>query len=198
MKEAPDKIGKDGRRRRYWLCRCECGNSKVVYEDNLKYKKTVSCGCLQKEMASKANTKHGETDSRLYGVWCAMKRRCYNEEVPEYRLYGGRGIRMCKSWKESYEAFRDWAMNAGYNPDANRGTCTIDRIDNNKGYSPENCRWVDQKTQMNNVSYNIHITHDGITHTISEWADIYNMTRDKLYQRLFVYGYDFESAVNKR
>lgn len=185
------------RTRRRWLCKCDCGNTKVVYHDNLLGDKTHSCGCIQKEAASRSNTTHGETDTRLYGVWCAMKRRCYNPDVPEYKNYGGRGITMCDDWKNSYELFRDWALSTGYDCNAGRGKCTIDRIDNNSGYCPENCRWVDQQAQMNNVRYNRHITYNNETHTIAEWSRITGIPYSVLRQRISRYGYDIGQAIQK-
>lgn len=195
---AEDFIRKDGRHRARWLCRCDCGNEKVVYGENLTRNVTKSCGCLQKERASETKTVHGDTDSRLYGVWCAIKRRCFNEEDPAYHRYGGRGIIMCEEWKNDYSSFREWALNHGYDINALRGECTIDRIDNDKGYYPDNCRWTDQKTQMSNVSYNHYETYNGETHTIAEWARKYNMPYSKLFQRVSYYGYTMEEALNKK
>lgn len=123
-----------------------------------------------------------------------MKSRCNNPNTPEYHRYGGRGITVCKEWENSYIEFRDWAYDNGYNPNLPRGVCTIDRIDNDKGYCPENCRWVSQKEQMNNVSYNHYETLNGETHTLAEWAKIYNVPYYQIINRLRN-GYDIESAL---
>lgn len=192
-----DVVTKDGRRRTAWNCKCDCGNTKVVLADNLKMNKTTSCGCFQKERASDALIKHGDTDSRLYNVWSAMKRRCFNKDVPEYSLYGGRGITMCDEWRDDYSSFKKWAVDNGYDYNAPRGKCTIDRIDVNGNYSPDNCRWVDQKTQMNNVTYNHIVEYKGKTYTVKELSDETGISYDKLLQRINRYGYTVEDAVEK-
>lgn len=198
LERVDDAVSANGRRRSRWLCQCDCGNKKIVFAENLTGGKTESCGCLQKERASFTNASHGDTDSKLYNVWCAMKRRCYNPRVKEYPLYGGRGITVCDEWRENYASFMDWSINNGYDKTLPRGKCTLDRIDNNGNYSPDNCRWVDQKTQMNNVGYNHYETYEGETHTIAEWADLYNIPYAKLLQRLTRYGYDIGKALNKK
>lgn len=99
-----------------------------------------------------------------------MKGRCYNPNDKRYNSYGARGITVCDEWKNDFEAFQKWAESTGYRPDAKRGECTIDRIDNNKSYSPENCRWVNNQTQANNKSNNIILTYNGKSQTISQWA----------------------------
>ena len=192
-----DSVSEKGRHRSRYLCKCDWGKEKIVFGENLTGGKTKSCGCFQKEQASKANTTHGDTDSRLYNVWSAMKRRCFNSEVPEYHLYGGRGITMCDDWRDNYGSFRNWAYANGYDANAKRGDCTIDRIDVNGNYEPSNCRWVSQKAQMNNVSYNHLIEYNGEKHTVAEWADIYNMPYARLSQRITKYGYSFEEAISK-
>ena len=195
--QADDQISPDGRHRKMWLCQCDCGNKKTVNGDNLRDRRTISCGCFQKKRAHDANTVHGDTDSRLYNVWSAIKRRCYNSKVPEYKNYGGRGISMCKDWKDDYSSFRDWAYQAGYDKAAPRGVCTIDRIDNDGDYSPNNCRWVTQKMQMNNVRYNRHVEYQGESYTISQLAELVGIPYERLYQRIGVYGFNVEDAINK-
>ena len=189
-----DYVAPNGKHRKQYKCLCDCGSEKVIIGENLSRGLTLSCGCLQKERASQSNTKHGETDSRLYNIWCAMKRRCLNPNVPEYLLYGGRGISICDAWMD-YSNFSNWANNTGYDSNAKRGQCTIDRIDVDGDYCPENCRWVTQQEQMNNVRYNHYVTYNGETHTIAEWARLYNMPYAKLSQRLNRYGYDIEKAL---
>lgn len=193
---AEDRVYKDGRKRIAWNCRCDCGNTKEVLGENLKSGYTKSCGCLQKEKAAMAQLKHGEADSRLYNVWSAIKRRCFNSTVPEYHRYGGRGITMCNEWLD-YEVFSNWARANGYRDDAPRGECTIDRIDNNGDYCPDNCRWVNQQDQMNNVSYNHYVTYNGENHTVAEWSRIYNIPYTRLLQRLNRYKMTPEKALSK-
>ena len=133
---------------KFWECLCDCGNIHVVNRDHLGID-TNSCGCLKKEMLRAKRFRHGEARTRLHRIWCSMNERCNNPNTDERHIYYDRGIRVCDEWK-SYEAFRDWALANGYDPKAKRGVTTIDRIDNNKGYSPDNCRWVDNKANQRN------------------------------------------------
>lgn len=192
---AENAYRKNGKPRRRWNCVCDCGARKVIYGENLTQGKTLSCGCLQKERASTSRTTHGASTSHLYGVWCAMKSRCSNPTVKEYHRYGGRGITVCNDWKDSFETFAQWAYATGYDESAIRGECTLDRIDNNGSYSPDNCRWVTQKEQMNNVSYNHVYEYNGEQHSVAEWAQIYHIPYGKLLQRLTRYGYNIEKAL---
>lgn len=136
-----------------WLCKCDCGSEKVILAASLLSGGTKSCGCLSREVATAKGQKtatHGESKTRLYRIWSGMKRRIHNPNCQRYKNYGGRGIRICKEWDESYEAFRDWALKNGYDSEAPYGQCTIDRINVDGDYEPDNCRWADMKTQANN------------------------------------------------
>jgi hypothetical protein len=108
-----------------------------------------------------------------------MKQRCGNEKNDSHHYYGERGINVCDEWADDYETFRDWAISNGYSDEL-----TLDRKDNNKGYYPDNCRWVDRYTQMNNTRRTRHVTYNDETHSISEWARILNVTTNTLYYRL--------------
>ena len=133
-----------------WICVCECGNQIITRGCNLKNGNTKTCGCSRRN-SQKTQYKHGLYKHRLYGVWANMKERCYNPKATEYSAYGGRGIAVCKEWRDNFKAFYDWAISNGYDETAPRGQCTIDRIDNDKGYSPDNCRWISQKAQYTNT-----------------------------------------------
>lgn len=140
-----------------WRCRCECGGVKNAATAHLKSGAIKSCGCLQEDHLRQLHEKHvthGDSRhgayKRLYTVWIDMRVRCRNPHDHAFKDYGGRGISVCKEWDDSYEAFKDWAINTGYDPEAPRGKTTLDRIDVNGDYCPENCRWVDSKAQASN------------------------------------------------
>lgn len=132
-----------------WLCRCDCGTMKDVTAYELTSGKTRSCGCLQKESRHLRKVPNGR-GTRLYNVWKSMKGRCYTPSCSSYKYYGARGIKVCDEWKDDYQAFYEWAMSSGYDPDAPQGKCTIDRINVDGDYEPSNCRWVDAATQNAN------------------------------------------------
>ena len=133
-----------------WLCQCDCGNTKTTTVTMLNSGKTSSCGCYKIEKARANLTTHNKRNTRLYTIWNHMKDRCYNPKATSYKHYGGRGIKVCDEWKNSFKAFYDWAYSNGYDENAPRNKCTIDRINNDGDYEPSNCRWVDAKIQASN------------------------------------------------
>lgn len=136
-----------------WLFRCDCGRTVVVRGRDVRSGHTKSCGCLGSEQRSingRSKTKHGMSGTRLYGVWRGMKKRCYCRNHPHFKDYGGRGITVCAEWKDDFSAFAKWAIGNGYDDHAGKGECTLDRIDPDKGYSPDNCRFSDMVVQQNN------------------------------------------------
>ena len=130
-----------------WKCRCECGKYVVVKGLHLKSGHTQSCGCRKLEMHTERLTKHGKSGTKLYDVWCAMKERCHNPNCERYKDYGARGIFVCDKWRESFEAFYEDVSKL---PHFGEDGYTLDRKDNDKGYSPDNCRWATYKEQRNN------------------------------------------------
>lgn len=128
-----------------WHCLCDCGEETIVFGGDLRRGHTLSCGCLQINRCSEIHSRHNLCKSRLYRIWGAMKTRCYNPKFQYFKNYGGRGIIICKEWLNDFQAFYKWAMSHGY-----RDGLSIDRIDNDKGYSPDNCRWVTMKEQRHN------------------------------------------------
>ena len=129
----------------YWKCKCDCGNIIEQTTNELLSGRIVSCGCYLKNRIS-PNKSHGDSDSYLYSKWFHMKSRCYSVNAGNYPRYGGRGIRVCDEWKNSYEAFKKWAYLNGYDPNSSE-KLTVDRLDPNDDYCPENCRWIPLREQ---------------------------------------------------
>ena len=179
-----------------WKCRCDCGVECTVLAQNLKKGHTTSCGCYREEKRPTQQFKHGYRHTRIYGVYGKLKGRCCNPNNPSYPRYGGRGITICDEWMNNPESFCRWAYEHGYKEDAKYGECTIERIDNSKGYSPENCRIANEKEQANNRRSNLLIEHNGETKTLAQWRDYFGMTQGKAYYHLVLKGRTIQYLID--
>lgn len=197
LEQVEDYVTPNGQHYARWFCECACPEHNRVYVtgSDLKKGNVKSCGCLRLELTvqmGKSTRKHGESHenkSRLYGIWVDMKQRCTNEKHRSYKRYGGRGISVCDEWFNNYLKFKEWAIENGYND-----CLTIDRIDNDKGYEPNNCCWSTMKAQGNNRSTNHIIEYSGQSHTISEWSQITGINYNTLRKRLRL-GWDAENVL---
>lgn len=156
-----------------YKCICDCGNTTYVKSCHLVSGHTKSCCCL-------SGKNHNKSHTRLYNILDSMKQRCYNSNNNNYINYGGRGITICDEWLNDFMAFYNWAYENGYDD-----TLTIDRIDNNKSYSPTNCRWVDRKVQANNTRHNVLLTYDGKTQNMKQWSKELDISYSTLCNRYY-------------
>lgn len=170
----------------WWLFKCDCGKDVTTNSNNVRSGRIKSCGCWQKERL----ITHGKSNTKLFSVWSRMRERCTNENRRDFHRYGGRGITVCDEWRNDFQAFYDWAMANGYDDNL-----TIDRLDNDGNYCPNNCRWATQKEQANNRSTNIFITYNGNTLTVTQWAEKTGVLCDTLSKRLNKYGWSVEKAL---
>lgn len=165
----------------YWFCECDCGNVVSVRADCLKSGTTKSCKCLWTAEESH-HKKHGMSSTKLYHVFYAMLQRCENEKDKRYRDYGERGIRVCDEWKANPESFLKWAMENGY-----KEGLTIERVDNNKGYSPENCKWITiaerQKNKRPRGNMDILLEYNGKRVNLMQLSTLVGMNYHTLYFR---------------
>lgn len=191
LAEAPRHIRANGQRVRIWKCRCSCGNIRYLNKRELESGKRKSCGCKHDEYLSKSNTEHGDSHLRLHNIWSGMRARCYCETDYHFKWYGGRGIKMADEWRDNYASFKEWALSSGYEP-----CLSIDRVDNNGDYTPENCRWVTQKEQSNNTRRNHYISAFGETLTLTQWAEKTSIAAPTIRRRLKS-GWTPEEALTK-
>ena len=173
-------VKEDGKIGEYtaWLCKCDCGKMKRVRINALRSGSTKSCGCGVGEMARKRTIKYSVRNNKLYHVWYGMVDRCKNPKHKFYHRYGGRGICVCDEWID-YDMFATWALANGY-----KEGLSIDRINNDGNYEPSNCRWATTKEQHNNTSQCSFKTINGITKSVSEWAEEYGIRHGLVLHRL--------------
>lgn len=167
-----------------WLCKCECGKHCVVYGQDLKRGKQVSCGCWNTEK----RTSHGMSRTHVNSVWRQMRDRCNNPKNPSYKNYGGRGIEVCDRWSK----FENFIADMGDRP----GGYTLDRIDNSKGYSPDNCRWATMMQQLNNRRNNRYIEWNGESKTLAEWSRTTGVSWFTLRARIDRLGWTIDRALS--
>lgn len=194
LERADDYIRPNGKRVIRWKCICDCGVTKIVRSSSLRDGTTVSCGCYCREIHTTHGGCAGRKNERLYAVWANIKGRCYTITDDAYELYGGRGIKMCDEWHYDYGSFREWALNNGYDETACSHQCTLDRIDTNGNYCPENCRWADPEVQQNNKRTNFIIEYCGEKHTLAQWSRILDIDMIVLWSRLRKHKWTVEKA----
>ena len=174
-------VGKSKHGSLIWECICDCGKTKEIVSSNLMQGKTKSCGCYHRERATEANTIHGYSSrfvtKRIYTIWSKMLHRCQPSKANS-KTYYDRGITVCEEWKD-FETFKDWAYSHGYSDEL-----SIDRINNDEGYRPDNCRWATPTTQARNRRTSRMIEIDGKTKCLKEWCDIYEINYGTVQSRL--------------
>lgn len=177
-----------------WLCRCDCGSQpRGVLTNALTSGRSTSCGCSQKDSASEFCkthfTTHNSSKTRLYKIWAGIKKRCTSPNAFNYKDYGGRGIEICSEWLD-FDCFKNWAVENGYKEDL-----SIDRIDVDGNYTPENCRWVTCVVQANNRRNNTFYEVDGVVMTLADWARKYNLNYKSLHKQITSGKAKFEDII---
>lgn len=187
--------GRDKNGRIRWRCKCDCGKEVSIATYSLNGG-VQSCGCLQHDIARNSHLIHGDCKrggkrTRLFGIWAGIRNRILNPNNHAYPRYGGRGIKICDEWQE-YIKFKEWALSHGYNE-----KLTIDRIDVNGDYSPENCRWASYEVQANNSRKNIFWKYKGECLTIAQWAKKLNVNPTRLWNRVYNHKWSVERALTE-
>jgi hypothetical protein len=195
-----ERAGSTKHKKALWRCKCDCGNETIVCGSTMLKGETKSCGCITKENAillGEKNIKHGQRNAIIYHIWRGIKSRCFNKNDPCYEFYGKKGITVCEKWRNSFQAFYDWALANGYKEEtllSGKSKLSIDRIDNNGNYCPENCRWATYKEQARNRTNNLWVTYKNETLTLAEWCEKLKLPYDRTQRRLYK-GMSFEKAI---
>jgi hypothetical protein len=173
-----------------WLFQCDCGNKKELFRHHVVGGTTKSCGCWAKERTSTLNKSHGLRKHPLYYIWRGMKIRCYNKNAPFYKNLGGRGIIICDEWKSDFQAFYAWANNNGW-----QKGLILDRIDVNKHYEPNNCRFVTPKESSNNKTNNVKIYYHNKCYTVQQMIELLDLNPHKF--RKYCLKYSLEISIER-
>lgn len=179
IKRTSDHYYPSGRHDVCYTCQCDCGNVVDVLGIHLRSEHTISCGCFRVDTSRQAMTTHGMTNTRLHNIWKNMLERCFNHDHKNYDIYGGRGITVCDEWKDNFKSFAEWSFENGY-----ADYLSLDRVNVDDGYSPDNCRWVTQKDQCNNTRRNINVTISNETKTLKQWAEYYGLKYGTIVSRV--------------
>lgn len=183
--------GSDLSNHKAWFCKCKCGNVVKSQAGLMKAGRIVSCGCFHNERRIEVNLKHGfsKRKNKTYSIWKGMRARCNNANNPAFHRYGGRGIKVCERWND----FENFLEDMGEKPDG----FTIDRIDNNGNYCPENCRWATRIEQANNTRNNVFIEYDNQKLSTRQWDRELGLCLGTTWQRIFTLGWTIEKAIAK-
>lgn len=184
--------------KQYWLCKCTCRKEKIIDKSHLMGGRIKSCGCIKTEMLKNNphSKTHGMKNTKFYGKWIMMKRRCRDKKCQVYKNYGGRGISVCDRWLK-FENFRDdmYQFYLEHVKEFGEKDTTIDRINNDGNYCKENCRWATLIEQGNNKTNSRYLIYNGEKLTITQWADIVGISEDVIRFRLDKYGWNIKDAL---
>ena len=180
---------KYGNKTSFWKCQCICGKTIVLPRYDLTRKRNQSCGCMRTQLIGIKSKKHGGYKTRLYHIWVGMRHRCFAPTDKYYRNYGERGITVCDEWANDFITFRDWALTHGY-----ADNLTIERIDVNGNYEPQNCCWITRAEQPKNTRISKRYTYNGETKTLRDWSVALGGCPDLVKDRL-KRGWDIEDAI---
>lgn len=173
------EVGKAKDRHIKWLCKCECGNYTTINSNLLKSKKIISCGCYKRKRTSEIFSIHNLAKTKLYFIWEGLKQRCLNPKNKAFRFYGARGITVCNEWQEDFCLFQKWALNNGY-----KEGLSIERINVNGNYEPENCKWIPTSEQYLNTRKIQFIEYNGEINTINYFSNKYNISHSTFRRHL--------------